>query len=103
MFGSIGMQELIIIFVIALIIFGPRQLPDLGKSLGPQHRANSSAPRTTCATRSKTRSAWTSSGEAEDRARGATRGHDSETTPGSATGRPPTRGRPITTPIQTQR
>ncbi len=34
MFGSIGMQELIIIFVIALIIFGPRKLPDLGKSLG---------------------------------------------------------------------
>ena len=34
MFGSIGMQELVIIFVIALIIFGPRRLPDLGKSLG---------------------------------------------------------------------
>ena len=34
MFGSIGMQELIIIFVIALIIFGPRSLPELGKSLG---------------------------------------------------------------------
>jgi sec-independent protein translocase protein TatA len=34
MFGSIGMQELIIIFVIALVIFGPRRLPDLGKSLG---------------------------------------------------------------------
>jgi sec-independent protein translocase protein TatA len=34
MFGSIGMQELIIIFVVALIIFGPRRLPDLGKSLG---------------------------------------------------------------------
>jgi TatA/E family protein of Tat protein translocase len=32
--GNIGMQELIIIFVIALIIFGPRRLPDLGKSLG---------------------------------------------------------------------
>jgi sec-independent protein translocase protein TatA len=34
MFGSIGMPELIIIFVIALIIFGPRKLPELGKSLG---------------------------------------------------------------------
>ena len=34
MFGSIGMPELIIIFVIALIIFGPRKLPEIGRSLG---------------------------------------------------------------------
>jgi TatA/E family protein of Tat protein translocase len=34
MFGSIGMPEMIIILVIALIIFGPRKLPELGKSLG---------------------------------------------------------------------
>jgi len=34
MFGSIGMPELIVIFVIALIVFGPKKLPDLGKSLG---------------------------------------------------------------------
>jgi len=34
MFGSIGMPELIIVFVIALIIFGPRKLLELGRSLG---------------------------------------------------------------------
>ena len=34
MFGPIGMPELIIIFVIALIFFGPRKLPELGRSLG---------------------------------------------------------------------
>lgn len=34
MLGPIGAQELIIIFVIALIVFGPRKLPQLGKSLG---------------------------------------------------------------------
>ena len=34
MFGSVGLPELIIIFTIALIIFGPRKLPELGKSLG---------------------------------------------------------------------
>ena len=32
--GSLGMQEIIIIFIIALIIFGPRKLPDLGKTIG---------------------------------------------------------------------
>jgi sec-independent protein translocase protein TatA len=34
MFGSIGMPELIVIFVVALLVFGPTKLPDLGKSLG---------------------------------------------------------------------
>jgi sec-independent protein translocase protein TatA len=28
------MPELVVIFVIALLIFGPRKLPELGKSLG---------------------------------------------------------------------
>jgi TatA/E family protein of Tat protein translocase len=32
--GSLGMQEIIIIFILALIIFGPRKLPELGKTLG---------------------------------------------------------------------
>jgi TatA/E family protein of Tat protein translocase len=32
--GPIGMPEMVVIAVIALIIFGPRKLPELGKSLG---------------------------------------------------------------------
>jgi TatA/E family protein of Tat protein translocase len=32
--GPIGFPELMIIFVVALIIFGPRKLPELGRSLG---------------------------------------------------------------------
>lgn len=34
MLGSFGMPEILIVLVIALLIFGPRQLPKLGKSLG---------------------------------------------------------------------
>ena len=34
MFGSLGLPELVVIFVIALIVFGPRKLPELGRSLG---------------------------------------------------------------------
>ncbi len=33
MFG-LGVPELLVIFVIALIVFGPKKLPDLGKSIG---------------------------------------------------------------------
>jgi len=32
--GSLGVPELIVIFVVALIVFGPKKLPELGKSLG---------------------------------------------------------------------
>ena len=32
--GPIGMQEMIALFVIALLLFGPKKLPELGKTLG---------------------------------------------------------------------
>src|SRR6059036_3975276 len=32
--GQLGFQELFVIFLIALLVFGPRKLPELGKSLG---------------------------------------------------------------------
>jgi sec-independent protein translocase protein TatA len=32
--GPIGFPELMIILVVALIVFGPRKLPELGRSLG---------------------------------------------------------------------
>jgi sec-independent protein translocase protein TatA len=34
MFGSVGMPELILIFIVALLVFGPKKLPEIGKSLG---------------------------------------------------------------------
>ncbi len=34
MFGSLGGPELIVIFIIALLIFGPRKLPEIGKVIG---------------------------------------------------------------------
>lgn len=32
--GSLGMPEIIAIFVVALIVFGPRKLPEIGKTIG---------------------------------------------------------------------
>ena len=32
--GSVGIPELIVIFTVALLVFGPRKLPEIGKSLG---------------------------------------------------------------------
>lgn len=32
--GRIGFQELLIVFGLALLIFGPSKLPEIGKSLG---------------------------------------------------------------------
>jgi len=34
MFGTLGMPELILIFVVALLLFGPRKMPDIGRSIG---------------------------------------------------------------------
>ncbi|MEJ2696814.1 MAG: Sec-independent protein translocase protein TatB [Candidatus Sulfobium sp.] len=31
---DIGLQELIIIFVVALLVFGPKRLPEVGRTLG---------------------------------------------------------------------
>ena len=34
MFGSLGVPELMLIFAVALILFGPRKLPQIGKTFG---------------------------------------------------------------------
>lgn len=39
MFRSIGWQELVIVLVIILILFGPKRLPQLGKMLGKTARS----------------------------------------------------------------
>lgn len=32
--GNLGIPELLFIFVVALLVFGPKRLPELGRSLG---------------------------------------------------------------------
>ena len=34
MFGTLGMPEIILIFVVALLLFGPRKMPQIGRSIG---------------------------------------------------------------------
>ena len=34
MFGSIGLPEMLLILAVALIVFGPKKLPEVGRSLG---------------------------------------------------------------------
>jgi TatA/E family protein of Tat protein translocase len=38
MFGSIGLPELLLILAIALLVFGPKKLPEVGRSLGKAMR-----------------------------------------------------------------
>src|SRR5215210_4074785 len=34
MFGSLGVSELLLIFAVVLIVFGPRRIPEIGRTLG---------------------------------------------------------------------
>jgi TatA/E family protein of Tat protein translocase len=34
MFGSLGGPEVILLFVLALLLFGPRKLPEIGRTIG---------------------------------------------------------------------
>src|SRR6516164_4691644 len=32
--GTLGVQEMVVIFLVALVLFGPKKLPDLGRTIG---------------------------------------------------------------------
>lgn len=37
--GNLGLQELLVIFAVALVLIGPTRLPDVGKAIGEAIRA----------------------------------------------------------------
>jgi len=44
-FGNLGWQELLVILIIVLVLFGPRRLPELAEALGKSMRKFKSATR----------------------------------------------------------
>lgn len=38
MLGDIGLPELLVIFIVVLVLFGPGKLPDIGKAIGEAFR-----------------------------------------------------------------
>lgn len=45
MFGSIGTNEIVLIMLIALLLFGPKKLPEIGRTLGSAVRELKKAAR----------------------------------------------------------
>ena len=37
--GNLGLSELLVIFIIALFVIGPKRLPEIARALGQAHRA----------------------------------------------------------------
>ena len=37
--GNLGFSELVVILIVALLVVGPKRLPDLGKAMGEAVRA----------------------------------------------------------------
>jgi sec-independent protein translocase protein TatA len=34
MLGTLGVQEMVVIILVALVLFGPKKLPELGRTIG---------------------------------------------------------------------
>ena len=37
--GNLGLSELVVIFIVALLVIGPRRLPEVARGLGEAYRA----------------------------------------------------------------
>lgn len=61
--GPLGVKELVLILIIALVIFGPKKLPEIGKSVGQMLSSFREGSKESADKESETKEAKTDNGD----------------------------------------